>query len=374
MASPDPDISFNLHDNDTSLYGGIQHSSPDNPPTLPHGLSTDQPMSEDRQSVHVTQDPTLFSHNNNSTIKTPQFGAYSRPRYENQGDFVSSAAPMIHYSLMKPDTFDGSHDFEAYMSHFEDCAELSGWDIRTKCLILASCLRGSARACYMSLSIAERRDYGLLCRQLAARFGNNKPQQMWLAKFESRHRQRGESIASLADDLRQLAQRAFSDLDVQSQEHLALNMLYKQVSPDMQCRCIDNGCTTIIQAVSVIERYEAVLGTQSSLVRALKEEVPANSENDIRKVVEQMESRLDRLEKVCPAVPFNQNSWYRMPQSRSCFGCKAMDHLWRNCPHNTDRNRFFNQQTETYSPEQGFRDGATTRHQHSKSLNNRSES
>ena len=51
---------------------------------------------------------------------------------------------------------------------------------------------------------------------------------MWLAKYESRHRQRGESIASLADDLRQLAQRAYSDLDVHSQERLALNMLYKQ--------------------------------------------------------------------------------------------------------------------------------------------------
>jgi len=163
------------------------------------------------------------------------------------------------------------------MSHFEDCAELSGWDIRTKCLILASCLRGSARACYMSLSVAERRDYGLLCRQLAARFGNNKPQQMWLAKFESRHRQRGESIASLADDLRQLAQRAYSDLDVHSQERLALNMLYKQVSPDMQCRCMDNSCKTISQAVSVMERYEAILSSQSTFVRALSEEAPCNS-------------------------------------------------------------------------------------------------
>jgi len=278
---------------------------------------------------------------------------------------------MIHYSLMKPDTFDGSNDFEAYMSHFKDCAELSGWDIRTKGLLLASCLRESARACYLSLSVAERRDYILLCRRLAVRFGSNKHQNMWLAKFESRHRQRGESIASQADDLRQLAQRAFSDLDIQSQERLALNMLYKQVSPDMQCRCIDNGCNTIIQAVSVIERYKAVLGTQSILVRALKEDVPVNSENDIRKVVEQMESRLDRLEKVCPIVPFNQNSWYRMPQSRSCFGCKAMDHLWRDIPLNTDQNRFFNQQTKTYCPEQGFRDGTTTRHQHSESLNNR---
>jgi len=77
MASPDPDISFNLHDNNTSLYGGIQHSSPNNTPTLPHGPSTDQPMSEDRQFVHVTQDPTLFSHNNNSTINTHQCGAYN---------------------------------------------------------------------------------------------------------------------------------------------------------------------------------------------------------------------------------------------------------------------------------------------------------
>ena len=170
MASPDPDISFNLQNNDTAHHNEIEHSSPDNQHTLSHHPSADQPMSGDPWVDQVARYPTSFSYNNNSTTQTHQFRTNNRPCYENQGDFVSPATPMIHHSLMKPDTFDSSHDFEAYMSHFEDCAELSGWDIRTKCFILASCLRGSARACYMSLSIAERRDYGLLCRQLAARF------------------------------------------------------------------------------------------------------------------------------------------------------------------------------------------------------------
>ena len=372
MASPDPDISFNLQDNDSAHHYDIDRS-PDNQHALSNCPQTDQHTSDDTRYVHMTQDTASLSYNNNNTHKTPQNGAYSSRR-ENQGDFVHSAAPTIHSQLMKPDTYDGSSDFEAYMSHFEDCAELSRWDIKTKCLILASCLRGSARACYMSMSVAERRDYILLCRRLAARFSSNKNQNLWLAKFENRRRQRGESIASLADDLRQLAQRAYSDLDVYSQERLALNMLYRQISPDMQCRCIDNGCHTIIQAVNVIERYEAILGTQSTYVRALSEEPVTNPENDIRKVVQRLESRLDRLEKVCPPVP-TQPQRHRQTHPRYCFTCNSNDHFWRDCPQNTDRQKSYNgqhsNQLNTYKQKQGFADNVNQRRQHNSPHNYR---
>ncbi|KAH3881438.1 hypothetical protein DPMN_005364 [Dreissena polymorpha] len=72
---------------------------------------------------------------------------------------------------------------------------------------------------------------------------------------------RGESIASLADDIRQLAQKAYADLDSIAVERLALNQLYKQISGDMHCSCIDNNCHTVNDAVSVIERYQShILG------------------------------------------------------------------------------------------------------------------
>ena len=345
MASPDPDISFNLRsNNDTSdnINTENQHHENDENDTQNHRPSVDRHMPDDDRFVNVTGDAEHYFSSNNNSSHTHCETQLSRPRFEHRGNFAPPAIPVVHPSLIRPDNYEGSGDFEAYMSHFEDCAELSGWDDKSKCLVLASCLRGSARSFYMSLPQSEKRDYFLLCRRLASRFSNSKHQNLWLLKFESRRRQRGESIAALADDLRQLAQRAYQDLDIHSQERLALNQLYKQVSPDMQCRCIDNGCRTITDAVNVIERYEAVLGTHSTFVRALSEESSTNSDTDMRKCLQRIESRLDRLEKVCPRGPPFQNSRHKKPQSPGCFGCKANDHYWRDCPNNTERNRFTN--------------------------------
>ena len=233
----------------------------------------------------------------------------------------------VQHSFMKPDTYDGSTAFEQYMSHFEDCAELSNWDDRTRVLVLESCLRGPARNFYISLSVAERRDYYDLRRRLRERFGSSKHQNLWLAKFEGRRRLRGEAIASIADDLRQLSQKAYADLDHVAQESLALNQLYKQVSGEMQCRCIDNNCKTVNDAVEVIERYEAVLGTSQAMnVRSVD---VSTTDSQVLSAVKRLETRLDRLEKACPPLPQRNQA-----RPKVCYGCQSTNHFWRNCPQN----------------------------------------
>ena len=44
----------------------------------------------------------------------------------------------------------------------------------------------------------------------------------------------GESIAEVRDDIRQLAQKAYSDLGMAAQESLALNQLFKVISIEMK--------------------------------------------------------------------------------------------------------------------------------------------
>ena len=184
------------------------------------------------------------------------------------------------------------------MSHFEDSSELSYWDDRTKVQVFASSLRGAARNYYMSLSESERRDYITMTSRLSQRFGSSKHQNLWLSKFENRRRMRGESIASLADDIRQLAQKAYADLDSIAVERLALNQLYKQITGDMHCRCIDNNCHSVNDAVSIIERYEAILcNPQSTPVRALDVHDATQSESHILTAVQRLEARMDRMEK-----------------------------------------------------------------------------
>jgi len=316
MASPDPEVTFSC-------------------PKLvsrPHEdeLSDTETIDEYHSDVDLNA-PT--SHNNRpSTHDTNPRPRIPRPSQnynynDNHGDHHQPPMPHNAPYKIKPDTYDGSSSFERYISHFNDCSELSMWDQRTKVLMLATSLRGRARDFYSSLPEMERRNYDLLTDRLTLRFGvSGKPQCSWLNKLESRKRQKSESIASLADDIRQLCQKAYSDLDYYAQEKLALNQLYKLISPEMRCRCIDRDCATVNQAVSIIERYESILGTQHNDIRAYESSQPAKPDTSLETILQRIESRLDKIE-----------SGDRQAQNRSrvCFGCNASDHLWSSCPQNS---------------------------------------
>ena len=93
-------------------------------------------------------------------------------------------------------------------------------------------------------------------------------------------RRQNESIAELGDDLRCMSQRAYSSLNNEAKEMLALNQLYKSVSPELKYKCISKNCTSVTQAVSIIELCEAILGKDSSqnLVRKATAEPDRNSQ------------------------------------------------------------------------------------------------
>ena len=177
------------------------------------------------------------------------------PRYSRE----DSKLPYIATSI-RPDVYSGTEDWEEYFSQFEDCAELGRWSVEDRVLTLAASLRGPARTFYMSLPERERRLYRVLVRRLEERFGSARQQNRWLSRFENRKRNTDETVAALGDDLRQMAQKAYSNLDPTAQEILALNQLYKSISMEMKCRCVDRECKSVADAVDVIERYEALLG------------------------------------------------------------------------------------------------------------------
>ena len=93
-SSPDPDISFNMNNNETNTSTPAKHHS-----AVGYG---DQPVRMSAFSVPIA--PTRLPH-------------------------------------VEPDHFSGAENFEQYMSHFEDCAELSSWPERVKVLVLSSKLK-----------------------------------------------------------------------------------------------------------------------------------------------------------------------------------------------------------------------------------------
>ncbi|KAH3881437.1 hypothetical protein DPMN_005363 [Dreissena polymorpha] len=139
MASPDPEISFDRRSvlSDHSSLNTVEIYSGNN-------------KAENHENAqHKTE---IFKNKTNNS-----FSGGNVPENRQHADFQIPPTfnVPIQHSLMKPDSYDVTKCFEQYMSHFEDCAELSCWDYRTKVLVLVSSLRGAARNYYMSLSESE---------------------------------------------------------------------------------------------------------------------------------------------------------------------------------------------------------------------------
>lgn len=136
--------------------------------------------------------------------------------------------PVVNFNItVKPEPYGGKDSWEEYISHFEDYAELGRWTDKKKVLFLATSLRDQASPFYMSLSVSERRSHDTHIDELSRRFGNSSHQNKWLSKLETRRRLPGESTAALGDDIHQMTQKAYCNLDDTAQECLALNHLYK---------------------------------------------------------------------------------------------------------------------------------------------------
>ena len=279
---------------------------------------------------------------------------------------------------MKPEPYDGSEDWEEYISHFEICAELGRWRENDKVLTLAAALRGPARTFYISLTTLEKRDYAVLIQRLGQRFGSTRQQNRWLSRLEMRKRKPGESIAALADDLRQMAQRAYTDLDARAQEVLALNQLYKSVPAEVKYQCTNQDCKSVTDAVEIVERYEAILGDGTEKKKSAVRMTTENSQNDKADVKNKAENGIlqDNLQDLTRRIAEleNQKKFHSSKQTDvrvgsrpnyrqtiakpgrrdvRCFLCEEPGHVCKNCP-------IFNRCKEELKKE-GTRQSATSR-------------
>ncbi len=141
----------------------------------------------------------------------------------------------------------------------------------------------------------------------------------------------------MADDPRRLASRAYYDLGENAQEALALKQLYKMLSFEVKYECIKAKCSTLYEAVVIIEQYEAIMGDKKKQVRATN---PA-PEKDIN---QELLHRLAMLEQAVQGQKDNaqqggvrqsgnrQASANQQSAPRACYRCKSPDHMVRDCP------------------------------------------
>ena len=194
----------------------------------------------------------------------------------------------------------------------------------------------------MTLMPAERSSYHTLVVKLGLRFSNTHQQPMWISRLEARVRRQNESIAELGDDLHRMSQRAYSSLNDEAKEMLALNQLYKSVSPELKYKCISKNCTSVTQAVSIIELYEAILGEDSAknLARQATAEPDRNSQakesfsysrddSNLQGILRKLQNFIDMLSSQCNTQTRGDQGPRDRNGQRLCYICFSPRHLQR---------------------------------------------
>ncbi|KYN08831.1 hypothetical protein ALC57_19067 [Trachymyrmex cornetzi] len=112
---------------------------------------------------------------------------------------------------LKPDIYEGNVPLREYLAQFNLIARANRWEDDTKTAILASCLRGRARAILENIQNLENLQFEELKSKLEMRFGETQTLQSYYSQFTNRRQKFGESIASLGSDIERLSQSAYPE-------------------------------------------------------------------------------------------------------------------------------------------------------------------
>ena len=121
------------------------------------------------------------------------------------------------YEPMSLQTYDGSEDFQDYLTQFKAIASLKSWSQKQKATILLGRLKGSALSVAATLG---EPTYDQLVEHLKSHFGPRHAES-YAIQLSAREQQKGESLSEFAHAIRKLTRGAYPDLDARAQDRLA---------------------------------------------------------------------------------------------------------------------------------------------------------
>ena len=146
------------------------------------------------------------------------------------GEIVRNQA-VLGRPVVLPEVYKGDSSWMDWAEHFESVAAVNGWKDEEKLLWLRVRLVGRAATAFKRVPEGARASYARCLEALKERFDPSSKRELYLAELMGRKKLRSEDWATFAEDLKQLVERAYPDLQEDAREQLALTHYLGQLEP-----------------------------------------------------------------------------------------------------------------------------------------------
>ncbi len=120
----------------------------------------------------------------------------------------------------KPALYNGKTSWLDYLVHFEMISEINGWNSQQMALELATSLRDNALAVLGDIDRRDQRNYACLVAALTTRFEPSNYAEVYRAELKSRIRDKNESLCVLAQDIKRLVRKVYTNVPRQVRDEL----------------------------------------------------------------------------------------------------------------------------------------------------------
>jgi hypothetical protein len=251
---------------------------------------------------------------------------------------VATALPM---SLMNPlpwiPPFSGEGQevgFAEWHEHFENAANLAGWDDHWRLVHLTSSLKDTAASFYRSCGSDVRNNYRPLLMALMRRFTPVQLTAVQTQLFHTRLQGDKESVEQFVQDLRKLFNRAYARDGLQAErigQILLANQFVAGLRPELKRKLI--GVDGSLEELVLKARFEEAKGREfaghQSGSQPSKELPPKNRGTPKRQeVTSAPDARPWTTQK-----PEAQTAKGTRPIKGTCFNCGLEGNMYRACPY-----------------------------------------
>eukprot|EP00731_Ephydatia_muelleri_P006231 Em0003g479a len=254
-----------------------------------------------------------------------------------------------------PEVFNGASEAEAgsfsdWLMHFESVATVNEWDEAAKLAWLKVRLTARAQKAFQRLPADAQADYEKAKKALLERFEPEAKKELFVAEFYSRRKKATEEWADFAEDLQNLAEKGFPDLDQTAREKLTLHQYLGQISnPQIAFsvkQSVPKSVAAAVTATLQMESY-ASIGTSkvSKIGKVTAEAEELEGEEEFRiagaqtredrllTMMQQMSGRLEAVEKAMSTErPITANKVPGRQRKIICWNCHQEGHIASRCP------------------------------------------